>query len=284
MLRFFLNQSLIGGNHLIKSYNTKKRFGGMLLLLVLLSLGLAACGNNTATSAPTAGTVPVTHTPTTQYGETKPLGGGAIRSWVKLDETGKPSAIGITLTELALINLPGEPKETILGLPKQDLGLPFNHISVDWNPQGHEPPGIYDKPHFDFHFYLLTPEERKTILPTDGVSAKQPATEAIPTDYIAPQPIAVPGMGVHWIDRTTPELNGKPFTTTLLYGFASGKMAFVEPMITKAFLESKPAMTEVLKQPAVYAKSGAYYPTKYSVKYDADTKEYTIALEGLTLR
>ncbi len=265
--------------------SSQKRFGGILLLVVLLSLGLAACGtNNTATSAPATSTSSTTHTPSIQYGEIKPLGNGAVRSWVQLDTAGKPSSIGITLIDTALTNLPEGPKETILALPQLDLGLPFNHISVDWNPQGHEPPGIYDKPHFDFHFYLLTPEERKTILPTDGVSAKQPSTEAIPADYIAPQPIAVPGMGVHWIDKTTPELNGKPFTTTMLYGFASGKMAFIEPMITKAFLESKPDMTENLKQPAAYPKSGLYYPTKYSVKYDANAKEYTISLDGLTLR
>jgi hypothetical protein len=276
---------LIGDNKLVGKILNFKRFGFILMLVVLGSLALVACGDNTATTAP-ATTAATTHTPAELAGESKPLGGGAARSWVRLDGAGNPSSVGISLSEAALTNLPTslEGNEVVLGMPKQNLALPFDHISIEWNPQGHEPPGIYDKPHFDFHFYMISPEEQKTILPTDGVSAKQPEKEAIPTDYIAPQPIAVPAMGVHWLDKAAPELNKQPFTTTFIYGFVKGNMAFAEPMITKAFLESKPDMTANLKLPANYPKAGLYYPTKYSVKYDVTEKEYTIALEGLTLR
>jgi len=61
-------------------------------------------------------------------------------------------------------------------------------------------------------------------------------------------------------------------------------MVFIEPMITKAFLETKPNATEVIKQPAAYQKTSMYYPMQYSVKYDAGKKEYSIALEGLAMR
>jgi hypothetical protein len=54
-------------------------------------------------------------------------------------------------------------------------------------------------------------------------------------------------------------------------------------MITRAFLEAKTNITEAIKQPAKYQQPG-YYPTKYSVRYDPIKKEYTVALEGLTLR
>lgn len=270
-----------------KRLSRLQRFGFLMLLVVVASLGLAACGDKTATSAATtapATTGGATVTPVNQGGETKSLGGGGVRSWVQLDNKGKPEALGVTLTEAALTNLPDAPSETVLNLPKQDYGLAFNHISVDWNPQGHEPQGIYDKPHFDFHFYLISQDERKQILPTDGISAKQPSTEALPADYVSPAPVAVPGMGVHWADKTSPELNGQPFTTTLLYGYAKGNMAFIEPMITKALLESKPNQTFDLKLPSVYPKKGVYYPTKYNIKYNAASHEISVALEGLTLR
>jgi hypothetical protein len=58
---------------------------------------------------------------------------------------------------------------------------------------------------------------------------------------------------------------------------------FVEPMVTKAFLETKPNITIPLKQPAAFPKRG-YYPTSYSMKYDATRQEYTVSLDGLTLR
>jgi hypothetical protein len=61
---------------------------------------------------------------------------------------------------LALKGLPeGKTMEFTLALPKEAAPTAYNHIGIDWNPQGHEPQGIYDKPHFDFHFYMITPED-----------------------------------------------------------------------------------------------------------------------------
>jgi hypothetical protein len=42
-------------------------------------------------------------------------------------------------------------------------------------------------------------------------------------------------------------------------------------------------ITEYIKLPQKYARPG-YYPTKYSLSYDAKNKEYTVALVGMTLR
>jgi hypothetical protein len=90
-------------------------------------------------------------------------------------------------------------------------------------------------------------------------------------------------MGGHWVDPQSNEFNKQPFTRTFLYGNYDGQIIFMEPMITKAFLEAKTAVTETIKLPSKYAKRG-YYPTRYSVKYDTASKEYSVALEGLTLR
>ena len=69
----------------------------------------------------------------------------------------------------------------------------------------------------------------------------------------------------------------------MLWGSYDGRVIFIEPMITRAYLLTKPNVTEPLKLPARYLRPG-YYPTQYSVKYDAEKKEYTVALEGMTLR
>ena len=63
----------------------------------------------------------------------------------------------------------------------------------------------------------------------------------------------------------------------MVYGFYDGKMVFIEPMMTKAFLDSKPNETKALKVPAKYPTPGRY-PTSYRVAYDATAKEYHVTL------
>jgi len=228
----------------------------------------------------------------TYLGQFTLMGNGTVRTWVKLGQNGKPSAIGVTFSETALIGLPATAPKDMLGvehnlaLPKEAAVTGFDHIGLDWNPKGHEPPGIYDSPHFDLHFHLTPKEELKKItLQGAGLAKlrKKPQAQFIPAGYIMPPGTEVPGMGAHAIDAAAPELNGQPFTYTFLYGYHDGKVHFIEPMITKAFLETKPNLTIPLKQPAAYQKRG-YYPTSYSIKHDPIRQEYTVALEGLTLR
>ena len=90
-------------------------------------------------------------------------------------------------------------------------------------------------------------------------------------------------MGAHAVDTATPELRGDPFTSTFIYGYYNGRMTFVEPMISTAFLKTKTNFTAPVKQPAAYPRRG-YYPTRYSVTYDPKREEYSVALEGLVLR
>lgn len=219
-------------------------------------------------------------------GESKEVGNGIAYSWVTLDAEGNPSAIGVNLTESALSCLPeGEVAEYILPLPEEASATPYNHIGLDWNPKGHEPQGIYDKPHFDVHFYMIGQEERNKITATKEDMAKiekKPSPEYIPEGYV-PTPGGVPRMGAHWIDPSSPEFNGQPFEESLIYGFYNGEMVFVEPMVTVDYLKTKPELTKQLKLPECYPTS-AYYPTGYSIRYNETSKEYTVTLEGMTLR
>lgn len=225
-------------------------------------------------------------------GETQVVGNGVAYSWAKLDGAGKPLALGVTLTESALTGLPDpapgmkEMPEYTLALPKEAAATPFDHIGLNWNSKGHDPTGIYDVPHFDFHFYTLSREERRQITAIGPDLAKcdrQPPAGYLPAGYILAPGSQVPQMGAHWVDPASPEFHGERFTRTLLYGSYDGRIAFIEPMITKAFLETHPEETRSIKLPTAYSKGG-YYPTSYTVKYDPARREYTVALGAMRSR
>ena len=224
------------------------------------------------------------------------VGNGAAWCWAKLDASGTPVSMGVTLTETALNGLPADEPgmshgdmpmvEYAIELPSAIKGLPYEHLMLDWNPKGHDPKPIYGVPHFDVHFYTITEEARKAITaegPDMAKCAKAPDTAFVPAGYILPPGTIVPQMGAHWIDPTTPELSGKPFTSTFLYGSYDGKTAFLEPMIALSFLQTKPNFTQALKPMKSFDKTG-YYPASYSVTYNADRHEYVISLDNLSMQ
>lgn len=220
------------------------------------------------------------------YGKTERLGDGIIRSFVMLDGKKHPLRIGVTFTKEALLNLPTTPREYELSLPPEASASAFRYVVITWNPQGHQPLGIYNPPHFDFHFYSLGAEERKKITANgDDLFKvyKSPLKKSIPTDYIPEPTNPAPGEGRHWIDNKSSEFQGLPFTKTFIYGTYNGEIVFGEPMLTKSWLETQPNFTEAIKLPELYSKS-AYYPTLYSVKYDRTRQEYTLSLDRLIFR
>ena len=225
----------------------------------------------------------------TYNGPSVALGEGHAYAFTTLDSSGKPIAIGLRMSEPALKSLPVEMPhdatgwEYVLPLPNEASSLGYDHVGIDWNPKGHIPDGVYDMPHFDFHFYMISQadKEKITLKGEDLARAhKAPAPEFMPEGYILPEGTEVPRMGAHAIDPSSPEFNKMPFTKTFIYGFYDGQMIFLEPMITKAFLETSPNTTDRIKLPRTYAKHG-YYPTMYTVKHDAAQREYVISLESL---
>ncbi|HEU4697544.1 MAG TPA: DUF5602 domain-containing protein [Gemmatimonadales bacterium] len=293
-------------------------------LAATVALALGACSDAAPTtqastaSAPDAagaagvparaGEAPGTHR---QYGTPVKLGEGRARSYVVLDRTGAPLELGVALDERALDGLPapmahdpGTPgghvdmHEYLLPLPAQNP-TPYQLIELDWNPAGHEPPGIYDKPHFDFHFYTISLAERNAIDPADpayGAKAgNYPAPEYVLPGYVPPtvlaggapaEAVAVPRMGMHWLNpAASPELPPtlEPFTRTFIMGTWDGKQIFQEPMITRAFLLTKPDVEQPIPTAQRYAPAG-YYPSGYRVTWDAQAKEYRVALTGMAWR
>lgn len=217
----------------------------------------------------------------TYYGPSVSVGDGTARAWVMVDHAGKPTSTGINFSEQALSGLPDKMEEYVLELPTEAKLTLYKHFTFGWNPEGHEPPGTYDLPHFDIHFYMISNEERMKITGlAPPAMDPAPASKYIAANYVQ-TPGRVPMMGAHWVDVLSPEFNGSKFTKTFIYGTLNKEVIFHEPMITRAYLLTKPNEQIAIRQPAAYQKSG-YYPLKYSIKYKSSLKEYAVSLDDLT--
>lgn len=219
-------------------------------------------------------------------GEEVRVHGGKAWTWINLDNNGKPSSIGISLSDEALASMPtggqnaghghGHSSENnwfVRFNAPGNIDIPFNHVYLNWNPNGHEPETIYDKPHFDFHFFSMQPEEVDAIpdFEKDSLKFKNiPTAEYFPSNYIYPGG-GVAKMGAHWVDVTSDEFTGKPFTQTFILGSYEGKVTFYEPMITHEFLKNTTHFERAIPTPPKFQKSG-WYPTQMKItKHDGHT-------------
>jgi hypothetical protein len=189
---------------------------------------------------------------------------GKVWSSLKLSNAGVPEEVVLTLDSNVLKSVPaaGEPShhdgEVLVPLPAKALETtPFKFIMMNWNPEGHDPADIYDIPHFDMHFYMNAPTEVAAFVDPAKLTAA-PAADYLPAMHMAGH--AVPGMGMHWVDVTSPEFQNQTFTQTFIYGSYDSKIVFYEPMITLDFLKTTTSFQRPLPQPAKFTKSG-YYPT-----------------------
>jgi hypothetical protein len=233
-----------------------------------------------------------------QYGAPQHIGDGLARTYVVLDAKAgnAPIELGIALDARAVDGLPADVDElsVLLALPEH-APAPYQFAELDWNPHGHPPAGVYTVPHFDFHFYMTGLADRNAILPSDPQFAAKannlPTGAYVPPFYAVPgvpAEQAVPFMGVHWFDVRSPELQAmlgnpaayQPFTKTFIYGSWDGRFTFVEPMVARAYLLTHPDVVIPISVPQRYAQPG-FYPTAYRVTYDAQTRQYLVALAEL---
>ena len=268
---------------------------------VLGTTAILACA--AATAADTAGAS------RTAYGEAVAVGRGTLRSYVTTRD-GATTELGVAFSEGALEGLPttgvghhgggGPIHQYVLDFPSTATA-PFRMVEVNWNPAGHEPDGAYaGVPHFDFHFWVV---DRAAYA---ARANRLPAPEFVPAFNVqlgppgsAPADVAVPRMGVHWVDTRSPELQRilghpeayRPFTTTFLHGTWDGRILFWEPMITRAHLAAKRTASDAavrdevipLPLPDRYQAPGRY-PTAYRITWDGQAREYRVALTDLTER
>ncbi len=225
----------------------------------------------------------------TFYGPQVQMGNGHARSWINIaKEDDMPLAIGIEMTSSAFEGLPTDPlnfgaNTFILRLHhKAQAVTPFDHITINWEPNGHEPIGIYNVPHFDMHFYKISVAEQMAIT---GTPTAPPLAGYLPATYFI-QGATVPQMGTHWLDPVhSPELHpGGTFTHTLIYGSNNKNVIFIEPMITRVFLLSGTTADVMYPQPTKFSPSGTNYPTAYMIWKDANNGRSYIALDDFVLR
>jgi hypothetical protein len=270
------------------------------------------------TAAPLVCGVALAQAPKVVATAAQKIGNGAVWTFVALDANGKPLALGVSMDRAVLEGLPKEPNSTSRCFDKNGNGkmdehecigdfnftfvvpegeaakavAPFRWVSLNWNPHGHIPPAPppWAVPHFDFHFYIQDRDSVRAIRAgtcgelIDCEDFKK-ATRAVPARYVHKDHInvdaAVPDMGNHLINSKAPELapKGPPFTHTFIFGAYDGKITFLEPMITHAFLASTPSMCAPIKQPQAWELAGAY-PTKYCIRHLDRVGRLTISLEG----
>jgi hypothetical protein len=224
------------------------------------------------------------------------LGYGKVRSWISVTKSGNPNEIGLEITAEALQSITNEDDKKIpadhstiivpLHLKARQL-TPFNHIGLNWNPNGHMPNGVFDIPHFDFHFYMISVNDQMAIPEwseaTDAEFNNYPPEGYMPADYFTPPggETAEPQMGKHWLPTNLE--NYLPFSQIMIYGSYNGNVIFVEPMITLDFLLSKVDSSTNYSQPEFFQKPGNY-PTKYNVYHDAKTAKTYITLSDFIMR
>jgi len=248
------------------------------------------------------------------------LGNGTVTSYAEFEPSGAPKAIGVVISGSALDTLPAAPSdghhcfdankdgaielhtecagwhERVLPLPSEASrrsDIPFKWAMLNWNPHGHIPPGVYDKPHFDVHFYI-EPIENVFALASgtcgpENVRCDQfeRAKLPMPAAYMHPDftnvDAVAPAMGNHLVDLSGPEFHAVPFTRAWIYGVYDGRVTFYEEMVALDFLKSQPEKCFPIKTPKAVALTG-YYPTRSCIRYAKDKTEHTVSLESFELR
>jgi hypothetical protein len=255
-----------------------------------------------------------------RLGANSRVGKGTVSSYAEFDKSGALTAVGIVFQASALDGLPTAHSdgnhcfdrnkdgkvdletecfashEWIIPLPNEAArrsDIPFKWVGLNWNPYGHIPPGVYDLPHFDIHFYLEPIEKVFAIEPgpcgPEFVRCDQfeVANKPMPPNYVHPDfknvGAVAPAMGNHLIDQTAPEFSGKKFTRSWIYGVYDGRVTFYEEMVAREYLLSQPNACFPVKSPAAVAVRG-YYPTQSCIRYVPQAKEYTVSMEGFVLR
>ena len=150
----------------------------------------------------------------------------------------------------------------------------IDHLGLFWNPRGHEPEGRYDTPHFDFHFFGIPAEEAAAIDCTD-LAQRDPALTA--AGWVPPVPpgadpaaFCVPLMGFHSLPETEFRAPGEfqpgRFDKVMLGGEYKGRFTFVEPMVTKAVLDTRRGFSLPVPRPSNLGRATAY-PTTFEASW-----------------
>ncbi len=204
----------------------------------------------------------------TSYGPLTDVGNGTMRTYITMTHKGVPVELGIQISESVLSGLSKQSNETfVIPLDNKAQGVTsIDHVEVNWVSQGGFSQ-VYSEPHFNFHFYTISQNTQMAIPPYTTVPTGfdiLPPAGIIPASY-SRYPGGTARVGVSWIDQSSPEYNGQPFTHTYIYGSYNGKLSFYNPMVTFAFFLKDSTIDQAIPQPTLFAKSNVYYHTHYGI-------------------
>src|SRR5215207_4276156 len=92
------------------------------------------------------------------------FGNGYVRSWIRINHLDQPDEIGVEISASALTGLPHDHLQAVLPLHQKARAItPFDHVGLNYHPNGHQPQGVFTVEHFDAHFYMMSLEERMAI-------------------------------------------------------------------------------------------------------------------------
>lgn len=215
------------------------------------------------------------------FGPAVRIGRGSAQTVIVLGANLKPTSVGVYLSGGALLGLPSSDKEFVLPFPLGRNIYPFNHVLLAWLPNGHEPAGVYDVAHFDFHLVTIDIADRAAI--GGGAETNPPASRYVPSGYVTSGE-SDPGEGVHYVNPNAPEFQpGGTFTRTMVFAFDDGRFVSFEPMVTLDYLRSQPNNSAAVSQSTAVQVSGVY-PTSYRVVYDPTRHGVFVLLDNLGTR
>ena len=240
----------------------------------MLAISLGACARE----------VPIVET----QGECGIVFQGQVCTWARM-QGDSVIDLGALVPVASIENAPADHPIAWPPAPVVALALPaaaqqatgLTHLTIFWEVMGH-PPGPYLTPHFDFHFYTVSQDQRMAMDCADlSKPAALPAGYSLP-DVTMPPPMAamigastlvglcVPQMGMHSL--LTTELEGTdPFRGTMVIGYYQGKPIFIEPMISKAMLlEQRPFDLAIPEIPGLAGNR----PRSFRAEYDGQQRAY----------
>jgi hypothetical protein len=226
----------------------------------------------------------------TYAGPAVTIGRGEAYAMVRTGVDGAVTSIGVVMTAAALEGLPaaapGEHSDFpyLLPMPATGPRAVVDHVVVNWEAAGHAPSKVYDVPHFDFHFYLVDRAAVEKVVfsspAASGAPDQQPPAELMAAGYVLPPGTAKSKMGVHAINPAGGEFQQQPFNAAFIYGYYNRELTFIEPMVSLAYLKTKPSVSLPVPRPARYSRPGAY-PSSYRVAFDEARQVYEVTLEDL---
>ncbi|MFF4097178.1 hypothetical protein ACFYYY_25935 [Streptomyces sp. NPDC001834] len=243
------------------------------------------------------------------------LGDGFVQTLYATDGANHPKVLAVKIDAAAVNSLPTTPThdgqtcfdkdgdgigletdcasghERNLWFPKLP-GLPFKWLMFNWQRNGHGPTHVFDKPHFDFHFFIQDFTERNKIRtgPCNLVincDDEATAMKPVPSQYM-PAGWGMPGaagrMGNHIVNPNAAPANGDPFTQAFAYGTWDGHVTYWEPVVNRDWVvATKPAKACQPITQAPEVELSGYYPTQMCTRYSS-AGDVTFTMEDFVQR